>query len=975
MVAGFPEGTPLRRAMNFTYNHVAPLQFLRTTYKAGPLLALGLAVPGGSGAGRRGLRAARWRAGARRASSPCWPRSRAGRWCAGRRSTRSWPGTEIPAAWHGGGATTSTGRSADDGRAVVLPGPAVRLLRLGRDRRRDPARAGRAARSRSATRCPTPTCARSTCCGRSTGWCSSGARCPASSARCSTCSARARWSPAPTTTAAQRRRRPRPTPPTCSTSSARPTTRWGPVRLRAAGRGHARRRRGRCPQVRAWDRDRARPLVRVEPDGAATVVDGSRGRRSPGWRRSARCRAAGGSPTPATSRAGAACAAGGRGRDLRLQPPARARGGADGRRTTAPRWPPTTRSRPTPRCSTCSRRAAPTRRPWPSTTAPATCARRSRPPTRSSPSGGRSRRSTAIPPPTGRPIARSSRGPPLDRGRLRRAARRRRDRAAAVLRPARAGSSRSRSPAGAFPVRPGLEPARLGLRGVRSLRVRIAQRARRPRTSRTAAGGIRELRIPGLRVARGAAPAGARRARAGRPRPRRSTGLTYLFERTTGDDPFRRDPRRGTAGGDARARPARRRARPRARDRPARGARLGGRRLGDGRGAGARLGDRRAGGRPRRRSSPPGASRGGRGSGPRARSTGRRGRGSARGWTAARRGCSGAGRARRRSAGCGWRRRASWCAGPTLVRLVADGAPRRPPVPVTDGQRGDAPSARCTGRTFRLEVLRAAFPAGTPGRRAPAPRGRDRRADRRRRAERAACGATAPCAGRCGDLAGTLGSGAGAACAPTRRVADLDAGRPLRFRPCGAAALPAGRGAALDAAGHVRAVPAAPALAPRPDPVARAAAVPGRVVDSGEPSRDARTGVRLDAARAGLAGARPVLQRRLAGDAATGATSARRGPSTATRWAGACPRAAATPRWRSRPTALVRAGYLVSAPLLALMLIRLIARRPPRVEPPSRRRRSPDEPVAPAPGAARRGDRARRRRRARVRVRRPRRAA
>ncbi|HET8953212.1 MAG TPA: alpha-(1-_3)-arabinofuranosyltransferase family protein, partial [Solirubrobacteraceae bacterium] len=47
MVAGFPEGTPLRRAMNFTYNHVAPLQFLRTTYKAGPLLALALAGLGG----------------------------------------------------------------------------------------------------------------------------------------------------------------------------------------------------------------------------------------------------------------------------------------------------------------------------------------------------------------------------------------------------------------------------------------------------------------------------------------------------------------------------------------------------------------------------------------------------------------------------------------------------------------------------------------------------------------------------------------------------------------------------------------------------------------------------------------------------------------------------------------------------------------------------------------------------------------
>ena len=38
----------------------------------------------------------------------------------------------------------------------------------------------------------------------------------------------------------------------------------------------------------------------------------------------------------------------------------------------------------------------------------------------------------------------------------------------------------------------------------------------------------------------------AERALAGRDLSR--TGLTYLFERTTGDDPFRRDPRRGTAG-------------------------------------------------------------------------------------------------------------------------------------------------------------------------------------------------------------------------------------------------------------------------------------------------------------------------------------------------------------------------------------------------------------------------------------------
>src|SRR3954471_5058193 len=47
MSVGFPEGTPLRKAATFTYNHVEPVQFLRTTYKAGPLLALGLACLGG----------------------------------------------------------------------------------------------------------------------------------------------------------------------------------------------------------------------------------------------------------------------------------------------------------------------------------------------------------------------------------------------------------------------------------------------------------------------------------------------------------------------------------------------------------------------------------------------------------------------------------------------------------------------------------------------------------------------------------------------------------------------------------------------------------------------------------------------------------------------------------------------------------------------------------------------------------------
>ena len=50
MSIGFPEGTPLRRALTFTYNHVESVQFLRTTYKAGPLVALAVACLAGAAA-------------------------------------------------------------------------------------------------------------------------------------------------------------------------------------------------------------------------------------------------------------------------------------------------------------------------------------------------------------------------------------------------------------------------------------------------------------------------------------------------------------------------------------------------------------------------------------------------------------------------------------------------------------------------------------------------------------------------------------------------------------------------------------------------------------------------------------------------------------------------------------------------------------------------------------------------------------
>lgn len=47
MAVGFPEGTPLRRGVTFAYNHFPLLRVLRTTYKAGPLVALALAGLGG----------------------------------------------------------------------------------------------------------------------------------------------------------------------------------------------------------------------------------------------------------------------------------------------------------------------------------------------------------------------------------------------------------------------------------------------------------------------------------------------------------------------------------------------------------------------------------------------------------------------------------------------------------------------------------------------------------------------------------------------------------------------------------------------------------------------------------------------------------------------------------------------------------------------------------------------------------------
>lgn len=124
MIAGFPEGTPLRRGMNFAYNHLVSLQTLRTTYKAGPLPALGLAVLGGMAAG------VGWRALAARRSQArllvpvaaavvlafaAWPLLQ------GRGVEEQLTWKDVPAAWSDVAADLDAGLG-DDHRAMVLPG-------------------------------------------------------------------------------------------------------------------------------------------------------------------------------------------------------------------------------------------------------------------------------------------------------------------------------------------------------------------------------------------------------------------------------------------------------------------------------------------------------------------------------------------------------------------------------------------------------------------------------------------------------------------------------------------------------------------------------------------------------------------------------------------------------------------------------------------------------------------------------------
>src|SRR5690606_12057333 len=124
MIAGFPEGTPLRRGMNFAYNQLVSLQTLRTTYKAGPLPALGLAVLGGMAAGvawralavrRPPLRALVPVAAAVVLALAAWALLR------GRAVEDQLTWRAVPAAWSDVAADLAAGLG-DDHRAMVLPG-------------------------------------------------------------------------------------------------------------------------------------------------------------------------------------------------------------------------------------------------------------------------------------------------------------------------------------------------------------------------------------------------------------------------------------------------------------------------------------------------------------------------------------------------------------------------------------------------------------------------------------------------------------------------------------------------------------------------------------------------------------------------------------------------------------------------------------------------------------------------------------
>ncbi|HWI70593.1 MAG TPA: alpha-(1-_3)-arabinofuranosyltransferase family protein, partial [Baekduia sp.] len=125
MVAGWPEGTPLRTLITGAYYRAESLQPLRTTYKAGALVALGLAVMGGAAVGVAWAR---------------WPRALVGGATVAVAVLAAWPLVtgraierqlefDVPAAWHD--AARDLSARPDSSRAMILPGQLFASYRWG----------------------------------------------------------------------------------------------------------------------------------------------------------------------------------------------------------------------------------------------------------------------------------------------------------------------------------------------------------------------------------------------------------------------------------------------------------------------------------------------------------------------------------------------------------------------------------------------------------------------------------------------------------------------------------------------------------------------------------------------------------------------------------------------------------------------------------------------------------------------------
>jgi arabinofuranan 3-O-arabinosyltransferase len=251
-----------------------------------------------------------------------------------------------------------------------------------------------------------------------------------------------------------------------------------------------------------------------------------------------------------------------------------------------------------------------------------------------------------------------------------------------------------------------------------------------------------------------------------------------------------------------------------------------------------------------------------------------------------------------------------------------------------------------SGRVFRLDVLAARFPAGTPGR------------VRQRRAVGIAeiVGAGARARGESGRISAACGllrvraAGQTLRLRPTGSVAQLDAGRPLRVEPCGdPAELPAGKvdvttDSSVLAPYWLRLRSQAPAGLPAPSGG-------GRVVDLGTLGRSSVDGVRLaldGPSRLVLAEGYDRGWRAWCDGRSLGAPQ----PEAAYGNGWSVDAECTSVRFAYAPDRAVRIALLVSGGACLLVLALLLLRRPPKPLPEAEL--APFGAVEPAPVAWRR---------------------